>query len=143
MQPLRDLRREQIAALNFLFPSGLHVTQVRIRRLNIADGRVKAVAKIVLSNSLAIHGVKVIMGSNGLFVEMPSRRQSDGTFQDIARPTKQAVREGMEEAVLAAYFACIDLGVVDDDPGTAGVGARLKPRPPTLTGWIARDPSAT
>jgi stage V sporulation protein G len=36
-------------------------------------------------------------------VSMPSRRRSDGTYQDIAHPITPDMRRRLEEAVLKAY----------------------------------------
>jgi DNA-binding cell septation regulator SpoVG len=50
-----------------------------------------------------IRGLKVINGTNGYFVSMPSRKRSDGTHQDIAHPINNRMRQKLEGAVLAAY----------------------------------------
>jgi stage V sporulation protein G len=50
-----------------------------------------------------IRGLKVIQGTNGMFVAMPSRKRSDGQFQDIAHPINGSTRSRMEETVLQAY----------------------------------------
>jgi stage V sporulation protein G len=47
--------------------------------------------------------MKIISGLAGFFVSMPSRRRSDGTYQDIAHPITPAMRKQLEEAVLKAY----------------------------------------
>jgi len=47
--------------------------------------------------------MKVIEGNDGLFVSMPSRKRSNGTYQDIAHPINKDMRELIETSVLKAY----------------------------------------
>ena len=57
---------------------------VKIDRLvSKKDSSVKAYASATIANSFAIHGIKVIDSSKGLFVQMPqsSYKQKDGQVQ--------------------------------------------------------------
>jgi len=47
--------------------------------------------------------MKIISGSSGFFVSMPSRRRRDGSHQDVAHPVTPAMRQVLEQAVLQAY----------------------------------------
>jgi stage V sporulation protein G len=47
----------------------------------------------------------VISGAQGYFVSMPSRRRKDGTFQDLAHPVTNDMRQKIENAVLDAFEA--------------------------------------
>ena len=67
------------------------------------DDRLKAFASVTFDNSFVVHGLKVIEGNSGLFVAMPSRRRSDGTYQDIAHPINNEMRAKIEEKVLGLY----------------------------------------
>ena len=67
------------------------------------DDRLKAFASVTFDNCFVVHGLKVIEGNNGLFVAMPSRRRSDGTYQDIAHPINNRMRAVIEEQVLGLY----------------------------------------
>ena len=67
------------------------------------DDRLKAFASVTFDNCFVVHGLKVIEGNNGLFVAMPSRRRSDGTYQDIAHPINNQMRSVIEEQVLGLY----------------------------------------
>lgn len=67
------------------------------------DDRLKAFASVTFDNCFVVHGLKVIEGNNGLFVAMPSRRRSDGTYQDIAHPINNQMRAVIEEQVLGLY----------------------------------------
>lgn len=80
----------------------MEITDIRIRKIN-TDSRLKAVASITIDNCFAIHGLRVIEGKEGLFVAMPSRQVSDGTFKDIAHPINAETRKLIEDFVVAKY----------------------------------------
>lgn len=63
----------------------------------------KAFANVTLDGEFVVRGVKVIQGATGYFVSMPSRRRSDGTYQDICHPVNPPMRKKLEDAVLDAY----------------------------------------
>ncbi|MFH1682071.1 MAG: septation regulator SpoVG [Candidatus Eisenbacteria bacterium] len=67
------------------------------------DDRLKAFASVTFDNCFVVHGLKVIEGNSGLFVAMPSRRRSDGSYQDIAHPINNEMRAKIEEKVLGLY----------------------------------------
>ena len=67
------------------------------------DDRLKAFASVTFDDCFVVHGLKVIEGNSGLFVAMPSRRRSDGTYQDIAHPINNQMRAKIEEKVLGLY----------------------------------------
>ncbi len=79
----------------------MKITEVRVSLCN--EERLKAFANITFDDEFVVRGLKVIEGHNGFFVSMPSRRRSDGTYQDIAHPINNAMRTMLEETVLAAY----------------------------------------
>jgi stage V sporulation protein G len=82
---------------------GVQVTDVRIRKINNNEGRMKAIVSITLEDQFVVHDVRVIEGNNGLFVAMPSKRTPNGEFKDIAHPITSETRQVIQEAVLEAY----------------------------------------
>jgi stage V sporulation protein G len=84
----------------------MDITEVKIFPVN--EDKLKAYVTIVLGGSFAIRDLKIIMGTNGLFVAMPSKKRKDGTFKDIAHPLNQESREVMEKQVLEAYLKIIE-----------------------------------
>jgi len=100
----------------------VEVTEVRISLRG--EDKLKAFANVTLDGEFVIRGVKVIQGPNGYFVSMPSRRRSDGTYQDICHPVNAGMRRKLETAVLDAYLGELKRtgteepeGVVDSRPG--------------------------
>ena len=81
----------------------LSVTGVTIRPFTSGDDKLKAFASIVLDNAFIVKDLKIIEGTTGRFVAMPSRRGKDGVFRDVAHPLNQETREVIEHAVLDAY----------------------------------------
>lgn len=67
------------------------------------EGRLRAVVSVTVDDELAIHDIKVIEGPERLFVAMPSRKEVNGIFRDIAHPISPAARHQFEDAILNAY----------------------------------------
>ena len=67
------------------------------------EGRCRASASVNLNGSFAIRGLKVMEGTNGLFVSMPSYRTGNGEYKDICFPCTKEARSQLNEAVLNAY----------------------------------------
>lgn len=91
----------------------LSVTGVTIRPFTSGDDKLKAFASIVLDNAFIVKDLKIIEGTTGRFVAMPSRRGKDGVFRDVAHPLNQETREIIENAVLDAYEKQLAAGFPD------------------------------
>ncbi len=79
----------------------MEITEVRIALIN--ESKLRAFVSITIDNCFVVRGIKVIEGPNGLFVSMPSRKTSKGTFQDIAHPIREEIRLKMEKIILDAF----------------------------------------
>lgn len=79
----------------------MEVTEVRI--FPVGEAKLKAYVTITFDDCFVVRDIKVINGSNGLFVAMPSKKRKDGTFQDMAHPLNNETRRMIEEKVLEAY----------------------------------------
>jgi stage V sporulation protein G len=79
----------------------VEITEVRITLKN--EDKLKAFANITFNNEFVVRGLKVISGSQGYFVSMPSRRKKDGSFQDMAHPITNDLRKKIEDRVLDAF----------------------------------------
>ena len=80
---------------------------VRINKIN-TTGNVKATASVTLDDCFGIRGVKVIEGKNGLFINMPSYKGSNGQYNDICFPTTAEFRKQLADSVVEAYKLAID-----------------------------------
>jgi len=80
----------------------MEITDVKIHLVN-SDSKVKAVISLVFENALVIHGIKVIEGSAGMFVAMPSRKTKENEYKDIVHPITNELRQRLQEKVLESY----------------------------------------
>ena len=62
-----------------------------------------AIASLTLDDVFVVHDVKVIFANDRHFIVMPSRKNADGTYRDIAHPITASFRAEVEEAVLRAF----------------------------------------
>jgi stage V sporulation protein G len=79
----------------------VEITEVRITLRD--EEKLKAFANVTFDDAFVVRGLKVINGTNGYFVSMPSRKRPDGTYQDIAHPINNEMRRMIEDAVLGEY----------------------------------------
>lgn len=80
----------------------MEITDIRIRKV-IGDGRLKAYVTLTFDNSLVVHNVKIIQGTNGVFIAMPSRRTKNGEYKDIVHPINTTFRALLQERILSEY----------------------------------------
>jgi len=81
----------------------MKISDVRIRIVKKDDNKLKAVASITIDDCFAVHDIKIIDGSQGLFIAMPSRKTPDGTFKDIVHPLNTETREEIRDIILGEY----------------------------------------
>lgn len=93
----------------------MQITDVRLRKVNNQDTRMKALVSITFDDAFVIHDLRVIEGNNGLFVAMPSKRTPDGEFRDIAHPIHSDMRQHVQEEIMRVYDETED---VAETPGT-------------------------
>ena len=81
----------------------MNISEVRIRFVKKDDSKLKAVASITIDDCFVVHDIKVIDGTDGLFIAMPSRKTNEGEFKDIAHPLNTETREELKNVILSAY----------------------------------------
>lgn len=67
-----------------------------------AEGGVRAYASATIDGCLAVRGIRVIEGKEGLFVSMPSRKSGDG-YKEVCFPVTKDFRQQLHHSVLDAY----------------------------------------
>ncbi len=80
----------------------MEITDIRIRKIT-EETKMRAIVSVTFDDELVVHDIKIIQGHEKLFLAMPSRRHSSGTFSDTVHPTKKELRDKIEQAVLAEY----------------------------------------
>jgi len=81
----------------------MKITEVKVFPVN--EDRLKAYVSITIDDCFVVRDLKIIQGTTGLFVAMPSKKRKDGQFRDIAHPLNQSTRTEIEDAVFDAYEA--------------------------------------
>lgn len=75
--------------------------EVKINALRTEGSRL-ADASVCLNGCFAIKGVRIVNGSNGPFVSMPSYKSGD-QYRDICFPCTKEFKQEFDRAVLDAY----------------------------------------
>ena len=68
-------------------------------------GSTMAFASVSVDDLIAIRGIRVVNGENGLFVSMPQSKDKAGEFHDVAFPIDGQLRKAMDKAILDKYAA--------------------------------------
>ena len=79
----------------------MEVTEVKV--FPVEEDKLKAYVTITLDGCFVVRDLKVIRGTSGLFVSMPSKKRRDGTYKDVAHPLNSETRRMIEERIIAAY----------------------------------------
>ena len=81
----------------------MEITDVRV--FPVEEEKLKGYATITFDDCFVVRDLKIISGTNGLFVAMPSKKRKDGTYRDTAHPLNSEMRNAIESKVLDAYQA--------------------------------------
>jgi stage V sporulation protein G len=79
----------------------MKITEVKVFAVN--EDRLKAYISITIDGVFVVRDLKIIQGTSGLFVAMPSKKRKDGQFRDVAHPLNQETRNEIEDAIFEAY----------------------------------------
>jgi stage V sporulation protein G len=110
----------------------MQITEVKITLKD--EEKLKAYASVTFDNAFVVRGMKVINGTTGFFVSMPSRKKSDGTYQDIAHPINIETREMIETVILQKYKEALEQRPAAA-PGPTGTG----PTAPAAGGTVTAE----
>ena len=83
----------------------MEITEVKV--FPVTEEKLKAFVSIVIDRCFMVNDIKVIQGSDGLFISMPSRRKKNGDFKDIAHPLNNETRRMIEERILNEYEGAV------------------------------------
>ena len=86
----------------------MEVTEVRVFPVN--EEKLRAYVTITFDRCFVIRDLKIIQGTSGLFVSMPSKRRKDGTYRDIAHPINNETRRMIEEKIITEYHRVLAEG---------------------------------
>ena len=95
----------------------MKITEVRIFPKTEKDNKLCAFANITFDACFVVRGLKVIEGSKGLFVVMPSRKVKGDDYRDVAHPITAEFKDYIQQEVLKAYELYIE-----HEPQTQALG---------------------
>ncbi len=81
----------------------MRFTDVRVRKTEKEENKLRAIVSVTIEECFVIHDIKVIEGTDGLFIAMPSRKMKDGDYKDIAHPINAETRKELSDIILKAY----------------------------------------
>ena len=81
----------------------MNITEVRVRLVKKDDGKLKAVASITIDDCFVVHDVKILDGTDGYFIAMPSKKTPEGEYKDVVHPLNTETRELIKNIVLAEF----------------------------------------
>jgi len=79
----------------------MNITEVRLTILD--NSKALAIGSITIDSDFVVGGLTVYNGQNGLWVSMPSRKNKDNEYKDIAYPITKSAREQIQSSVLNKY----------------------------------------
>ena len=74
------------------------------------EGSCKATASVNVHGDFAVRGIKIMEGSKGLFISMPSYKAGNGEYKDICFPCTKEAKAEFDKAVLGAYQQALTQG---------------------------------
>ena len=86
-----------------------------------------AFASVTINDMIAINGIQIIDGKNGLFMQMPQTKDSKGEYRDIAFPITKELRQQLTDTILAKYIEEKSKVSVKDEIKGGQTAAKEKP----------------
>ncbi len=74
------------------------------RLLLMTKDNLRAICSCKVAGAIWLTGIRVVEGSKGPFICMPSKKQANGEYQDIFFPGSRDIREKLQEQVLGLYY---------------------------------------
>lgn len=87
-----------------------------VRAYPIKEPKTKTVAfaSVTINDMVAINGIQIIDGKNGLFPQMPQTKDASGEYRDIAFPVTKDLRLQLNTAIMDAFTAAKEKVSVKD-----------------------------
>lgn len=91
------------------------ITDIRISPIHSKKSSCCAMVSITLANVFCISGIKIMDGSKGLFVAMPSAKNKKDEWHDICYPITKEFRKVMSDSILNAFDSLQEEDDEDDE----------------------------
>ncbi len=80
----------------------MRITDIKVLPVG-GEGKLKAYVSIKIDDCFIVRDMKVIKGTQGYFVAMPSKKMKDGTYRDLAHPLDKGTRQRLEDKILLEF----------------------------------------
>ena len=99
----------------------MKITEVRVFPQTTRENKLCAFANITFDECFVVRGLKILEGTKGLFVVMPSRKVKGDDYRDVAHPITAEFKDYIQQEVLKAYELFIEhqpqaQALGEDDP---------------------------
>lgn len=79
------------------------ISNIKINKIDNNE-KVKGYVSFILDDEFAVHGARIINGTKGLFVAMPSKKNATGGFNDICHPVNKTLRETIDKTIIEEFL---------------------------------------
>ncbi len=81
----------------------INISEIKVRPYERGKSNLKAFVDVLIDECLAINGIKIMDGKNGLWLSMPSVKGKNDKWNDIVYPINTDTRKYMTKEILKAY----------------------------------------
>ena len=81
----------------------MEITNVRVRIQNKENSKLRGFAQVTIDDQFVVHDIRILEGTKGLFLAMPSKEVAPGEYRDTAHPITPEARSIFENAIFAEY----------------------------------------
>ena len=81
----------------------MEITKVKVHKVEREGSRMKGYATVTLDDCFVVRNIRIIEGTDKLFIAMPSRKLAEDKYEDIAHPINAETRAMFEEKILEEY----------------------------------------
>ena len=89
----------------------MNITSVKLHKLE--NSTTLALAQITIDKDFVVSGLSIRNGRNGLFVSLPSRKDKEGDYHDIAFPITKESYQYIQDTVLNEYHDSTMKPIID------------------------------
>ena len=80
------------------------ITDVRVKPIISKNSKLRAIASITIEEDFVVHDVKLIQNAaDDFFIAMPSKKDKEGNYRDVAHPIKTSTREHIQAIIVQKY----------------------------------------
>lgn len=79
----------------------MEITEIKVHLRG--EDKLKAFVTVTFDDCFVVRNMKIIAGTGGVILCMPSRKLGDGSFKDVAHPITKEFRSHLEKSIFEVY----------------------------------------